>query len=74
MNGICLTNLRWGHAYFDIPQIAEEASFFSVTLLRAWFYDKEFCKIVFNLLKIFGGVAGTYSCYVSKVAVIYSSI
>ena len=33
-------------------QIAEEASFFSVTLFRAWFYDNQFSKIKFNLLKI----------------------
>ena len=33
-------------------QNAEEASFFSVTLFRAWFYDNQFSKIKFNLLKI----------------------
>ena len=33
-------------------QIAEEASFFSVTLFRAGFYDYQFSKITFNLLKI----------------------
>ena len=33
-------------------QIAEEASFFSVTLFRASFYDNQFSKIKFNLLKI----------------------
>ena len=32
-------------------QIAEEASFFSVTLFRAWFYDNQFSKIKFSLLK-----------------------
>ena len=33
----------------------EEASFFLVTLFRAWFYDNQFNKIKFNLLKIFEG-------------------
>ena len=33
-------------------QIAEEASFVSVTLFRARFYDNQFSKIRFNLLKI----------------------
>ena len=32
-------------------QIAEEASFFPVTLFRAWFYNNQFSKIKFNLLK-----------------------
>ena len=35
-----------------ILHIAEEASFFSVTLFRAWFYDNQFSKIKFNFLKI----------------------
>ena len=29
-----------------------EASFFPVTLFRAWFYDNQFSEIKFNLLKI----------------------
>ena len=33
-------------------QIAEEASFFSVALFKAWFYDNQFSKIKLNLLKI----------------------
>ena len=33
-------------------QIAEEAFSFSVTLFRARFYDNQFSKIKFNLLKI----------------------
>ena len=30
------------------PQIAEKASFSSVTLFRAWFYDSQFSKIKFS--------------------------
>ena len=33
-------------------QIAEGATFFTVPLFRARFYDNEFSKIKFNLLKI----------------------
>ena len=52
MNGICLTNQVRSHMLRYTSQNAEEASFFSVTLFRAWFYDNQFSKIKFNLLKI----------------------
>ena len=52
MNGICLTNQVRSRMLRYTSQIAEEASFFSVTLFRAWFYDNQFSKIKFNLLKI----------------------
>ena len=52
MNGICLINqVRSGMLPYT-SQIVEEASFFSVTLFGAWFYDIQFSKIKFNLLKI----------------------
>ena len=52
MNGICLINQVRSRMLPYTSQIAEEASFFSVTLFRAWFYDNQFSKIKFNLLKI----------------------
>ena len=52
MNEICLTNQVRSYMLWYTSQIAEEASFFSVTLFRAWFYDNQFSKIKFNLLKI----------------------
>ena len=52
MNGICLTNQVRSRMLRYTSQIAEEASSFSVTLFRTWFYDKPFSKIKFNLLKI----------------------
>ena len=52
MNGICLTNQVKSRMLRYTSQIAEEASFFSVTLFRAWFYDSQCSKIKFNLLKI----------------------
>ena len=52
MNGICLTNQVRSRMLRCTSQIAEEASFFSVTLFTAWFYDNQFNKIKFNLLKI----------------------
>ena len=51
MNIICLTNQVRSHMLRYTLQIAEEASFFLVTLFRAWFYDNQFSKIKFNLLK-----------------------
>ena len=52
MNGICLTNqVRSGMLRYT-SQIAEETSFFSVILFRAWFYDKQFSKTKCNLLKM----------------------
>ena len=52
MNGICLTNQVRSRMLRYTLQIAEEAPFFSVTLFRAWFYDNQFNKIKFNLLKM----------------------
>ena len=52
MNEICLINQVRSRVLPYTSQIAEEASFFSVTLFRAWFYDNQFSKIKFNLLKI----------------------
>ena len=52
MNGICLTNQVRSRMLQYTSQIAEEASSFSVTLFRTWFYDNPFSKIKFNLLKI----------------------
>ena len=52
MNGICLTDQLRSCMLRYTSQIAEEASFFSVTLFRAWFYDNQFSKIKFDLLKI----------------------
>ena len=52
MNGICLTNQVRSLMLWYTSQIAEEVSFFSVTLFRAWFCDNQFSKIKFNLLKI----------------------
>ena len=52
MNGICLINQVRPRMLPYTPQIAEEASFSSVTLLRALFYDNQFSKIKFSLLKI----------------------
>ena len=53
MNGICLMNQVRSRMLRYTSQIAEEASFFfSVILFRAWFYDKQFSKIKFKLLKI----------------------
>ena len=44
---IYLTNCRESF-FFQLPPIY----LFSVTLFRAWFYDNQFNKIKFNLLKI----------------------
>ena len=54
MNGTCLTNQARSRMLRYTSQIAEEASFFSVTLfsIRTWFYDHQFSKIKFNILKI----------------------
>ena len=52
MNGICLTNQVRSRMFRYSSQIREEASFFSVTLFKAWFYDNQYSKIKFNLLKI----------------------
>ena len=52
MNGICLINKVRSRMLSYTSQIAEEAFFFSVTLFSAWFYDNQFSKIKFNLLKI----------------------
>ena len=52
MKGICLTNQVRSHMLRHTSQIAEEVSFFSVNLFRAWFYDNQFSEIKFNLLKI----------------------
>ena len=41
MNRICLTNEVRSCMLQYTSQIAEEASFFSVTLFREWFYDKK---------------------------------
>ena len=49
MNGICLINQVRSRM---LPYTSKIAEFFSVTLFRAWFYDKQFSKIKFNLLKI----------------------
>ena len=43
MNGICLTNQVRSRMLRYTSQI---------TLFRAWFYDNQFSKIKFNLLKI----------------------
>ena len=51
MNGICLTTQVRSRMLRYTSQIAE-ASFFSVTLFRVWFYDNQFSKIKLNLLKI----------------------
>ena len=51
MNGIYLINQVRSRILPYTSQIAEEA-FFSVTLFRAWFYDNQFSKIKFSLLKI----------------------
>ena len=52
MNGICLTNQVRSRMLRYTAKIAEEASFFWVTLFRAWFYDNQFSKIKFDLLKL----------------------
>ena len=52
MNRICLINQVRSRMPPYTSKIAEETSFFSVTLFRAWFYDNQFSKIKFNLLKI----------------------
>ena len=52
MNGICLINQVRSRMLPYTSQIAEEASFFSVTSFRAWFEDSQFSKIKFNLLKV----------------------
>ena len=52
MNGICLANQVRSRMLRYTSQIAEKASFFPVTLFRASFYDNQFSKIKFNLLKI----------------------
>ena len=50
MNGICLINqVRSRMLRYTLQK---KLHFFSVTLFRAWFYDKQFSKIKFNLLKI----------------------
>ena len=51
LNGICLTNYVRSCMLRYISQIAKEASIFTVILFRAWFYDNQFSKIKFNLLK-----------------------
>ena len=45
MNGICLINQVRSRMLPYTSQIAEEASFFSVNLFRAWFYDHQFSKL-----------------------------
>ena len=52
MNGICLINQVRSRVLRYTSQIAEKASFIPVTLFRAWFYDNQFSKSRFNLLKI----------------------
>ena len=52
MYGICLINQVRSRKLPYTSQIAEEASFFPVTLFRAWFCDNRFSKIKFNLLKM----------------------
>ena len=52
MNWIWLTNQVRSRMLRYTSQIAKEASLFSVTLFRAWFYDNQFSKIEFSLLKI----------------------
>ena len=52
MNGIGLTNQVRSRMLRYTSQIAEEATFFSVTLFGTRFYDNQFSKIKFNLLKI----------------------
>ena len=52
MNRICLINQVRSRMPPYTSKIAEETSFFSVTLFRAWFYDNQFSKIKFNLLEI----------------------
>ena len=52
MNGIYLTNQVRSRMLRYTSQFVEEASFFSVTLFRAWFYNNQFSKIKLNLLKI----------------------
>ena len=42
-------------------QIAEEVSCFSVTLFRAGFYDNQFSKVKFSLLKILE-LSQEYTC------------
>ena len=73
MNGICLTNQVRSPMLRYTSQIAAEASFFSVTLFRAWFHDNQFSKIKFNILKILEA-SQEHAHAVSKVAVIYSPI
>ena len=50
MNGICLINQVRSRMLPYTSQIVEEVSFFQ--LFRALFYDNQFSKIKFNLLKI----------------------
>ena len=52
MNEICLINQVRSRMLLYTSQIPEEASLFSVTLFRAWFYDNQFSKTEFHLLKI----------------------
>ena len=52
MNGIYLTNQVRSCMLRYTSQFVEKASFFLVTLFRAWFYDNQFSKIKLNLLKI----------------------
>ena len=51
-DGFSLTNQVRSRMLRYTSQIAEEAPFFSVTLFGAWFYDNQFNKTKFNLLKI----------------------
>ena len=52
MNENCLINQVMSRMLPYTSQIAEEVSFFSVNLFRAWFYDNQFSQIKLNLLKI----------------------
>ena len=51
MNEICLFS-QWGHTCFHIPHKLQKKLLFSVALFREWFYDNQFSKTKFNLLKI----------------------
>ena len=43
-----------------VSQIAEETSFFLVTLFRVWFYDRQFSQIKFSCSENVGDVPGIY--------------
>ena len=59
-NGICLTNQVRSRMLWYTLQIAEEASFCSVTLFRAWFYNNQFSKIKFCCFENIGDVPIAY--------------